>query len=108
MSAVFAHGHWRRRDPLEGLTPTMRVTILAITTFGPLRLANGFYRPDASTSFGATPATMTALAIRGLAEQRFSPTVSARPFYRLTRRGREIAAEIGRRAGVRAKLEHRA
>jgi len=104
--AVFAHGHWRRRDPLEGLTAPMRAAIRLMAA-GPVALRDGLYRGALDFRAGATPATIGALAARGLAEPRFSPLARTRPAFRLTRRGAEIAAEIARRARSRAQLEAR-
>lgn len=104
---VFAAGHWRRRDPLEGLTPAMRFALIDLDRYGALNLQDGLYRSALYDIATIAPATMTALAVRGLAEQRFARTARAKPSYRLTRRGREILAEILRRAAVRDRLETR-
>ena len=102
MTAVYAAGHWRKRDPLAGLTPAMlnAVADLADTN---LSLRAGAY----STEFGGddlhAPATLVALAARGLAELRFDIRSGER-FYRSTRAGRAIAEVIRRRAETRAEL----
>lgn len=100
-TAIFAAGHWRRRDPLEGLTPAMRE---AIAQDSPFTLVGGVYRVP-SRSVVHAPATLAALAARGLVELRLPRLERPLAAYRLTRRGRDIAAEIARRAASRARLQ---
>jgi hypothetical protein len=103
MTAVYAAGHWRRRDALAGLAPAMREAIALMASDGKLTLRGGDYWPAIPMS-SVRAATLAACAARGLAVQRFDP-LTGRAFYRLTRRGREIAAEIARRAATRARLQ---
>lgn len=101
MSAIFAHGHWRRRDPLEGLTENMRAA-LADAELGRLELAFGMYsHPDGRCAFH--PATVRGLADRGLL--RVNAGAQGRdPAFRLTARGKEAVAELHRRTENRLKL----
>jgi hypothetical protein len=105
-SAVFAAGHWRKRDALGGLAPAMREAVALLASQGRLTLSAGDYWPVGGLLHVRAP-TLAACAARGLAVQRFDP-LTGRAFYRLTRRGREIAAELARRAEVRARLLKRA
>jgi hypothetical protein len=107
MTAVYAAGHWRKRDPLEGLTKTMRAAIDELS-IGDLWLsAGGYRRATAANAQAFAPSTLVALRARGLAEQRYASVPcgpSLGPFYRATRNGRAIAAVIRRRAETRARL----
>ena len=100
VSAIFAHGHWRRRDPLEGLTPAM-IAAMRVAASGDFLLRDGLYQ--AVTGESHPPVTIAALAERGLLRLSCGPEGRERRFV-ITRRGREIAAEIHRRAQVRARL----
>ena len=97
--AVFAAGHWRRRDMLEGLTESMLAAIRDAEA-GPLKFFEGQYR---FVLIGHAPATVRALAERGLLRFSAGPEGAERA-YRLTQRGRAVALELKRRAAVRAKL----
>ncbi len=103
--AVFACGHWRKRDRLEGLSALMRAAIadaaIAYAAQRRLELRNGRYGGEEGRWHA--PQTLAALAERGLVEVRAGPLVRENA-YRLTRRGREIAAEIERRRQVRERI----
>lgn len=110
-SAVFANGHWRRRDPLAGLNAAMRCALLA-TERGPLVLIGGRYVAEPKATGPATaalatasvaPATVAALAERGLFKISAGRDGTLRRYVR-TARGDEILAELRRRAAVRARL----
>jgi hypothetical protein len=97
----------RRRDTLAGLTAPMRGAIAEMALFAVfLRNGEGVYAPAGALSYVAgdgkaavegaiAPATLAALAARGAAEQRFTAH-SGHAFYRLTRRGRTLAAKLAR------------
>lgn len=101
ISAVFACGHWRRRDPLAGLTPRMRAAI-SDAGIGPLQLAHGAYSAAHGMAAHA-PATVRGLAERGLMRLSAGPE-GAKTAFRLTDAGKTCAAELQRRAGVRRRL----
>ena len=102
----------RRRSPFAGLTPAMTATLAELANFHVyLRNGAGVYAPAGGLAYvrdgkptveGAiAPATLVALAARGLAEQRFTAH-SGHAFYRLTRRGRSLAARLARIEQARA------
>jgi len=125
-SAIFANGHWRRRDPLAGLAPAMLAAIEAMAA-GPLRLVGGRYLPEdhaeAADAWGeaahrrafagmdsyliaVAPPTLSALDARGLARVRFvkgADGLSVKT-YALTPAGRTLAAEIARRRAARVAI----
>ena len=103
-SAVFAQGHWRRRDMLEGLAPSLLAAIEALSD-GALALEGGRYT-DLNDYFSIAPSTLSALAYRGLAAMRFPKTPQGETVkvYMLTPAGRAVAAEIARRRANRVKF----
>ncbi|MGA2491879.1 MAG: hypothetical protein ABSF67_02885 [Roseiarcus sp.] len=104
----------RRRNAAAGLTPAMENAIAEMALFAVfLRNGEGVYAPAGALPYVAgdgrkaiegaiAPATLAALAARGLAEQRFTAH-SGHAFYRLTRRGRTRAARLARIERARAK-----
>lgn len=100
-SAIIRNGHWRRRDPLAGLTPPMRKALLD-AGLGQLELAHGAYSP-AEGFFAHAPSTVRALAERSLLRLSAGAEGTARTF-KLTREGRVCLAEIERRAAARVQI----
>ena len=107
MTAVFANGHWRRRDALEGLNAGMRAALI-FATDGPLTLSRGRYRALHGKAAvrvirSVAPATVRGLAERGLLRLSAGDEGRLRRFV-LTAAGDAVVAEIRLRAEVRAKL----
>lgn len=104
--AVYAAGHWRRRDPLEGLSEPMLRAIDA-ASLADLALGDGGYRFEQMAGRAIAPATVYALADRGLLRFAAGPD-GDRTAFRITAKGRIVAAEILRRREARRTLSRRA
>ena len=100
-SAIFACGHWRRRDPLAGLTDVMR-DALTLASQSPLYLLDGLYRRDLGEP-GVPPSTVTALSVRGLMRVHAGPEGLLRRHI-LTPAGHRLVAVMRQRAETRARL----
>jgi len=90
----------RRRNILAGLATPMREAIALLAGDGKLTLSGGDYWTANSLAYAQAP-TLAALALRGLAVQRFDPK-TGRAFYRPTPRGRRVAAKLARIERARA------
>ena len=88
--AIIRDGHWRRRDPLKGLSLAMLTTIRAFHDG-----ALGQTRTDVRT--------VRALADRGLLRRHAGPD-GLSPDYAVTPEGLVIIAELRRRDTARAAL----
>jgi hypothetical protein len=92
--AIIRDGHWRRRDPLHGVSPPMRAALLAFRN-------DDLGRREAGR--GLHVGTVRALATRGLLRRDAGPE-GLSPAFALTREGHAALAEIDRRAAARRRL----
>lgn len=101
--AVFAHGHWRRRNPLEGLSAGILAAVEDAHAEPLARSSDrGAWRAGLRARAHKAP-TVAAAARRGLLRLRCD-VEGQNCRYALTAAGLEVAAELVRRAKARAAI----